>query len=103
MTRLLFMGQPGYEDDVRCRVYGDDAVPDHDDLVRRAFVRELARGWVETESPSHCVAVAALEERGWATSRLEPARDHGINDPGRVKVWTLTPAGREALFCYARS
>lgn len=95
MARLLFMGQEGYVDDVRCRVYGDE--PSADDAARRAFLRELEQGWVETESPSHCAAAEALAERGYAVSTLEPARAHGIDDPGRVRMWTLTESGKGLL------
>lgn len=87
--RLLGVGEP---ESFRCRVY-DSPAESADYRRQKAFLAAVAEGWVETEDPSRTRAVRALEERGLAESRFEPASAHGLGR-GRVKVWTLTEKGK---------
>jgi hypothetical protein len=88
MTTLRFMGShdPHWRETFRCRVYGYE--PDEQDRKRVALVRQLATDGV-LDCPAYEQAMAALEERGYATMALEPNPD----GPGRVGRWRLTEEG----------
>lgn len=94
MIRLSFMGECPPEE-VRCRVFGQDAKTNHSDgeeQARIAFLRDLGTTGV-LDAPAFDGWIKALSERGWVVDELEPAPGGG-----RFKRWRLSERGkREAM------
>ncbi len=90
MITLQFMGQPGQEEAVRCRVYGEAK----GEPERRAFVERLAGDGV-LDCPAFDPWIEALQERGWLDAKPLLV-EHPTEPNAKAGLWRLTEFGRRA-------